>query len=206
MDTQLTTATERAVDLRKKIAALNTRKHEAESALSRENDAQLKATAERASLVEELTGADDATAGWAHREIDRLDSTLSRSSRVSEGLSKSLSRIASEIAALNAELAEATRIIEQEKREKALVAFKIQFQQAMRSAEDALGNARAALAALNLTASRGVEECGIAAQEFAATLLSEFRHQQNNPELCGWRESRPNYGNLQFTVRPMVKG
>jgi hypothetical protein len=202
----LTTASERAVELRKQLAALDKRRHETESALTRENDVHLKATAERATLVEELAGADDATAARSHREIDRLDATLRLSARRSESLSSLLARIGREIAALNVELTEATRIVEQEKREKALVAFKIQFQQAMRSAEEALGNARAALTALNLTASQGVEECGIAAQTFAATLLSEFRHQQDNPELLGFRDSRPNYGSLGFTVRPMVKG
>src|SRR5712664_91404 len=106
MDT-LTTASERAVELRKHLAALDKRRHETESALTRENDVHMKATAERATLVEELAGADDATRGWAHREIDRLDSTLRLSSRVSEGLSSSLSKIGRESAAINVELGEA---------------------------------------------------------------------------------------------------
>ena len=66
--------------------------------------------------------------------------------------------------------------------------------------------ALAALAALNLTASRGAEQYGLAAQTFATGLFEEFRHQQVNPELLGWRDSRPNVANLQFTVRRMVKG
>ena len=204
MDT--TTATERVVELRKKLATLDTRRHESETALVRERATQAKATTERAKLVEELAGADDATVAWAHNEIDRLDSALRLSSRVSEGLSNSLSRMVSEIAALTVELTEATNIVEQENREQGLRTLKIQLHQTRQAAEAAIGQAREALTALNLAASQGVERYGVAAQGLAATILDEFRHQQINPELTGWRESRPNFGNLQFTLRPMVRG
>src|SRR5258708_15666344 len=99
MDTQLTTASERAVDLRKQFAVLDKRRHETESALTRENDTQERVTAERIALVAELVDADSATAAFAHGEIDRLDATLRHSSRASEGLSNLLARIAREIAA-----------------------------------------------------------------------------------------------------------
>jgi chromosome segregation ATPase len=206
MDTQLTTASERAVELRKQLAALDTRRHEAESALARENETQLKATADRATLVEELAGADEATAGWAHSEIDRIDSVLRLSSRVSEGLSTSLSRMASEIKSLSNELSQVQQAIAAEVQAEGLRVFWVELNQARKSAEEALGNARATLAALNLTAARGIEQYGVPAQTFAAQSLSEFRHQQVNPELLGWRDSRNNHENLQFTVRPMVKG
>ncbi len=206
MDTQVTTATERAMELRKQLATLEKRRQETDSALAREHDAHLKATAERGTLVEELAGADDATAGWAHSEIDRLDSVLRLSSRVSEGLSNSLSRMAREIETLSNELGQVQQTIAAEAQAEGLRVFWVELKEARQSAEEALGNARAALATLNLTASRGIEQYGVPAQTFAAQLLSEFRHEQVNPELLGWRDSRQNHvENLQFTVRPMVK-
>jgi chromosome segregation ATPase len=207
MDTATATPTaKRAVELRKQLAGLYTRKREAESALAREHDTQQKATAERITLVAELVDADSATAGWAHREIDRLDSALRVSSRLSEGLSNSISRMTSENESLSNELQQVERAIAAEEHAEGLRVFAAQLNQARRSAEEALGNARAALAALNLAAARGFEQYGVAAQSFATGLLEEFRHQQVNPELIGWRDSRPNYANLQLTVRPMVKG
>ena len=204
--TTAATAKGRAAQLRKQLAGLDTRKREAESALAREHDVQLKATAERITVVAELVGADSATAGYAHGEIDRLDQALRVSSRVSEGLSNSLSRMAREIETLSNELSQVEQAIAAEVQAEGLRVFWAELNQARRSAEDAMGNVRAALATLSLMASRGIEQYGVPAQTFTAQVLSEFRHQQVNPELLGWRDSRNNHENLQFTVRPMVKG
>jgi chromosome segregation ATPase len=205
MDTQVTTATEKVENLHKKLTTLGTRRHETESALSRERATHGNLTAERAKLTEELSGADAATVGWAHSEIDRLDSALRLSSRVMEGLSNSLSRMIGEIAATTVELTDAQQIVEANRRAEGLKAFAAKLKHAVLSAEQALANSRESLATLNRLASQGVEEYGVPAQGLAATVLDEFRHRQNNPELCGWYDARPNYGGFRFSVTPMVK-
>jgi len=114
--------------------------------------------------------------------------------------------MAREIETLSNELGQVQQTIAAEAQAEGLRVFWVELKEARQSAEEALGNARAALATLNLTASRGIEQYGVPAQTFAAQLLSEFRHEQVNPELLGWRDSRQNHvENLQFTVRPMVK-
>ena len=204
MDTA-TNAMEKVFELRKKNTALDERRAETESALARESQKQATLTAERAKFVAELAGADDATVAFAHHEIDRVDSDLRLSSRVAEGLTKSHARIVSEIAAVASELADATETVEREERVKGLSEFQNQIDKDRSAAEDALGNAREALAALNLTAWQGVEKYGTAAQGLAAPVLEEFRHRQFNPENYGWLPAVANYASLQFTVRPMVK-
>jgi hypothetical protein len=109
-----------------------------------------------AKFVAELAGADDATAAWAHNDIDCLDSELRQSSRVAEGLTSSHTLLISEASALGSELAEATEIVEQEARAKDLAAFQNQINQAKNDADDAMGKAREALAALK---PRGMEWC-----------------------------------------------
>ena len=205
MDTQVTAATEKAETLHKKLTTLGTRRHETESALARERATHGNLTAERAKLTEELSGADAAMEAWAHSEIDRLDSALRLSSRVMEGLSNSLSRMIGEIAATTVELTDAQQIVEANRRAEGLKAFAAKLKHAVLSAERDLGNSRESLATLNRLASQGVEEYGVPAQGLAASVIEEFRHQQHNPELLGWRQSSANY-NLQFTVRPMTKG
>jgi chromosome segregation ATPase len=206
MDTAVTAAEKRAVELRKKIALLATRRRETESALARERTTHESATARRAELVGELAGADEARAKRVHAELDGLESKLRASGRVIESLSGSVSKIANEIASLDADLAEAGRIIEHERREQGLSALRIQLQNDRRSAEDAMGNARAALAALNRTALQGVERYGVAAQSLVEPIIEEFRHEQFNPGLIGWRQEFHNFLSLKFTVSPIVKG
>jgi len=194
----------RAAELRTKINGLYRRKGEVELALQREHVAQEGAAAKRASLVQELPGGDDAMVGFVHAEIDGLDNTLRVSCRVAEGLSTSLSRIGGEIAALEVEFTEATRIVEQQNRERGLATLRIKLQQDRDAAENAFGNLREALATLNSTASRGVEQYGVAGQNLVTPVIEAFRHTQHNPELLGFRQSSANY-NLQFMVRPMTK-
>jgi chromosome segregation ATPase len=199
------TATERVEKLRKKLATLDTRRHETEAALARERATHGDVTAKRAALTEELAGADAATAGWAHGEIDRLDSALRLSSRVTEGLSNSLSRMIGEIAATTAELTDAQQIVEANRRAEGLKAFAAKLKHAVLSAERDFANLRESLATLNRLASQGVEEYGAPAQGLAETALEAFRHQENNPESFGWRDSRPNYGGFRFSVTPMTR-
>jgi hypothetical protein len=199
-----TTATTRAAELRTKINGLYRRKGEVELALQREHIVQERAVAKRKELVGELPGADAATEAWAYSEIDAADNALKLSIRTAEGLQGTLTKLLNEIAPLEIELAEATRIIEQGKREQALRVFEIQLQEDRYAIEEALSSLRLALTALNLTASQGVEQYGVAAQNLVTPVL-EALQRQHNPESLGWRYKGLNYGNFVFTVRPMVK-
>jgi hypothetical protein len=206
MDAMMTamTATTRATELRPKINGLYRRKGEVEQALQREHIVQERVVAKRKELVGELPGADSATEAWAHSEIDAADNALKLSIRTAEGLQVTLTKLLNEIASLEIELAEATRIVEQAKRGQSLRALEIQLQGDRHTVEEALAALRLALTALNLTASQGVEQYGVAAQNLVTPVL-EALGRQHNPESFGWRYSRPNYGNFQFTVRPMVR-
>jgi hypothetical protein len=211
MDTQATATTETAVVLRKQLAVLDTRKQETESALARERATHARVTGERAKLVEELAGADDATAGWAHGELDRLDSTLRLSSRLAESFEKALSKIANEVEALNAEVLEVERVIRAEERAKALEAFRINLQQAARRAGESLDSARADLAALVILETNTVLAANGGAQHEAnihricEPILDEFTRQQANLDSRGWRPFQ-GFRGLQFLIRPMTRG
>lgn len=200
-----TTAMTRAAELRTKINGLYRRKGEVEGALQREHVMQEKVAAKRKELVRELPGADSATEAWAHSEIDAADNALKLSIRTAEGLQGTLAKLLNEIASLETELAEATRIVEQGKREHGLRALEIQLQEDRHSVEEALAALRLALTALNLTASQGVEQYGVTAQNLVTPVL-EALGRQHNPESLGWRYKGLNYGNFVFTVRPMVRG
>jgi hypothetical protein len=198
------TATNTATKLQAEINGLYRRKGEIELLLQREHVMQEKVAAKRKELVGELPGVDSATEAWAHSEIDAADNALKLSIRTAEGLQSTLTKLLNAIASAEIEFAEATRIIEQGKREQGLRALEIQLQEDRQTAESAFGNLRKALAALNLTASQGVEQYGVAGQNLVTPVIEEFRHQQHNPELLGYRQSSANY-NLQFMVRPMTK-
>jgi hypothetical protein len=205
MDAMMT-ATTRAAELCTKINALYRRKGELEMALQREHITQEAAMAGHVKLVQELPGVMDiATDAFLHSEIDKHDETLRLSCRVAEGLQVTLRRLLDEIAPLEIELAEATRIVEQAKREQGLRALEIQLQKDRHTVEEAFAAARLALTALNLTAARGVEQFGVEGQRLVEPVISEFRHREINPEAFGWRDSRPNYGSFRFSVTPMER-
>ena len=211
MDMQTTTATARVAELRNQLKVLDTRRGEAESALTRERATHAHVTAERAKVVEELAGADDATAGWAHGELDRLDSALRLSSRLAESFEKALSKTAKEIEGLHAEVLEVERVVRAEERAKALEAFRINLQQAARRAAASLDSARADLAALVILETNTVlAASGDAAHEvnihrICEPILEEFTRQQANPDSRGWRLFHGLRG-LQFLIRPMTRG
>jgi hypothetical protein len=156
-------------------------------------------------LVADLPGADDALIAYTHAEVDKLDETLRLSVRVAQGLNSSHDRVVIEIASLDVELAEVTRIAGQQKRAEGVAALRTKFQESVNRADKALADAREALATLNVLASRGIEEYGIEAHAFVGPVLEEFRHRQFNPESYGWRLSSPSFANLRFAVAPMVK-
>jgi chromosome segregation ATPase len=203
MDTaQATAATKQRDALQKKLDSLGQQYREAESALSRERTAHESLTAQRTKLLEELPGADDATSGWAHGEIDRLDGALQISSRVMEALQNSLSRLTGEKTTVHGEYIAAQEIVRQETRTRELAAFQTQIEIDRRAAEQALDAARSALFTLNRTLVRGEEIGGGSAESISET----FRHQQHNPELLGWQSSGfPLPVNLTFTLRPAFK-
>jgi hypothetical protein len=206
MDAMMTaaTATTQAAELRTKINGLYRRKGEVEQALQREHIVQERVAAKRKELVGELPGADSATEAWAHSEIDAADNALKLSIRTAEGLQGTLAKLLNEIASLEIELAETTRIVEQAKREQALRALEIQLQEDGHAIEEALSSLRLALTAMNRTAVQGVEQYGVAAQNLVTPVL-EALGRQHNPESLGWRYSGLNYGNFLFTVRPMIR-
>lgn len=207
MDTATATPTaERAAKLRNQLAALDVAKQKTESKLAEEHATLRRVASKRGELVESLTGANEVVSRRAHKELDECDSAIRVTERMTEGLQKALSKTVQEIESLRNELGQIEQAIAAEAQAEGLRVFAVQLKQARRSAEEALSNARTALAALNSTAARGVEQYGVAAQNFVLPALDEFRHGQVNPELLGWRDSRPNFANLQFTVRPMVKG
>jgi hypothetical protein len=198
-------AADRAVELKRQINALYRRRGEIEVALQYEHVAQERAAAKRTLLLAELPGADDALTGYTHAEVDKIEETLRLSARVAEGLESSHAKVVNETASLEAEQAEATRIVEQENHERGLAALRKKLEDDTQTAEAALAAVRLALAALNLTASRGVEQYGVAGQNLVLPVLEAFRHRANNPGSFGWQESRPNYGGFRFSVEPMAK-
>jgi hypothetical protein len=206
MDTASVAAKQRDV-IQRKLTALDQQHRETESALTRERTTHGNLTAKRAKLLEELPGADDATAGYLHREIDSLESELRSSSRLVEGLSASLSRLTGERAKLHAEFREAQDIAEQERRVQAFTEFATQVEVDRRAAEGAFDALRSALFALNHTLVLGVRDHGEAGRSFSTSILDKFASQQHNPEQFGWKSHGFELaGNMQFTIRPMVKG
>lgn len=211
MDTMTVTAATKQRDaLQKKLTELNQRCRETDSALARERGTHSDLTAKRTKLIEELVGADDATS--AHREIDKLENALRSSARVIEGLSNSLSRLNGEKSAAASEFALAQEICEQERRALLFNELQAQIWARRRAAEDAAAALRVALFELNRTAVEGVKNCGQQAQGLAEFVISEFRHQQHNPDtLLGWQvRGFELWGDLRFTIQPafqpMVKG
>jgi chromosome segregation ATPase len=204
MDTQTTKATQREAELRRQINALYRRTGEIEIALQKEHIAQERIVARRKELVKELPGADLALEAWTNSELDKLDEVLKFSIRTAEGLKSSHDRVVNEIASLDVELAEVTRIAGQQKRAAGISALRTKVQENVNNADKALADAREALATLNVLVSRGIEEYGIEAQAFVGPVLEEFRHRQFNPESYGWLLSRGS-ANLRFMVAPMVK-
>jgi chromosome segregation ATPase len=206
MDTaqQATAATKQRDAIQKKLTALDQQYRETESALTRERSTHASLTAKRAKLLEELPGADDATSGWAHGKIDGLESKLHISSRVMEGLQSLLSRLAGEKSAMASEFAQAQETCEQERRTLVFSELQAQIWARRRAAEDAAAALRVALFELNRTAVQGIKDCGPQAQGLAEFVISEFQHQQHNPDtLLGWQlRGFELWGNLRFTIQP----
>ncbi len=215
MDTiTATKASERAEQLRKQLAGLHRRKGEVEVALQREHGTQEDATAKRAKLVGELAGADEATAAWAHHEIDGLDSTLRLSSRVAEGLSNSLSGLVREIAGLEPELHEAELQVGRERSAKSLTDFRNRLEQAAHQVAQDLDNARRAFGALHLCAVKGIDEHVVeeyrnAALRICEQVFSDFESKQVNLEARGLKRVAAGFQNTSNTgvfIRPMIEG
>jgi hypothetical protein len=209
MDTiTATKATERAEQLRKQLAGLHKRKGEVEVALQREHGTQEDATAKRAKLVGELAGADEATAAWAHNEIDGLDCTLRLSSRVAEGLSQSLSGLVNEIAALNLEFTEARRAVEQETAARDLEVFGVELRQGIQDCIENLAAVRKSLAAVNVLSAKAVERHAdslttrIAVLQIAEAEFEKLFAAERNLTNNGWHHATPPFRHdLQFVVR-----
>src|SRR5258707_11418555 len=213
MDTiTATKATERAEQLRKQLAGLHKRKGEVEAALQREHGTQEDATVKRAKLVGELAGADEATAAWAHNEIDGLDSTLRLSSRVAEGLSNSLSRLVNEIATLNLEYTEARRAVEQEAAARDLEVFGVELGQGIQDCIENLAAVRKSLAAVNVLSAKAVKRHAdspttqIAALRIAEAAFEKLFAAERNLTNNGWHHATPTFRHdLQFVVRAWVQ-
>jgi chromosome segregation ATPase len=206
MDTQTMTATERAAELRKKIAALDGRRREAESALARENAAQRDMAARRLALVEELPDADEATTGYLNAEIDDIDSRLLVSSRLVEALSNSTPKLTNEIAVLNAELSEVQGILDAAARAADLKAFDAKVQYAGKEAERALAYAREALSTLNRLSADGCSAFGLPAQRLCDSVFGALHERENNLGRDGWKTAVPAHQpNLGFIVRAVTR-
>jgi chromosome segregation ATPase len=201
------TAAERAVELQRQIVVLKATREQNERGLAGERPALRSATEKRAALVSELTEADAAAQAWASNEIDRLDAEIRTFDRRIESYTGAIARIDGHIARLAAELTEANEIVKQEERARAFSALQTQIRKDRRAAEDALDAARNALFVLNRTAVQGIAECGEAGRSIVTSALEEFQHQQHNPEvLLGWHRRFELWGDLRFTIQPMVKG
>ena len=206
MDTQqAAAATEQAARLRNQISALDTQKQETETKLAEEHAKLRRVALKRGELVESLTGANGAGAR-AHREIDECDSAIRLAERMTESLQKALSKVANEIQALSAELSEVQQAIETEARAEALRVFKIQLQQAARSAEECLAAARKSLAVLNALGARGAEKFGDPGLRICNPVFEGFVLRESNLDAAGWRPAYPSYTRLEFWIRPMTKG
>ena len=205
MDTATMTASERAVELQKKITALDGRRRDTESALARETTAQRDLTAKRAVLVEELPGADEATVAWAHNEIDGIDSRLRGSSRVAEGLSNSLPKLVNEIAALTAELEQVASEVRAQERAAQLKAFTEKLRCAAKEAEQDLNRVRESLSALTRLGADGVAAFEFDAQRICEQAFADFFASQTNLDERGWRPASPSYTTIEFLIRPLTR-
>jgi hypothetical protein len=206
MDTvQPITAREKAVRLRHQIMDLDVRKQNTETKLSDEHAAIRRLALRRGQLVESLIGAPGLL---VHREIDELDSTIRVGERMTESLQKQLSKFASEILVLNAELAEEERVVAAQEHAKALEAFQIQLTQATRRAADSLDAARLDFGALHGLAATGIERFGINALRICEPAFFDFLARQTNLadrglifELQGYQNNAAN----GVFIRPMRK-
>jgi chromosome segregation ATPase len=211
MDTQTTAAAERAVALRKQLAALTSGKQKTDGKLAEEHASIHRAAAKRGELVESLIGATEASSHRTHKQIDELDSAIRVSERMAESLQRALAKAVHEIEALSTELVEVERAIRAEERAKALEAFRINLQQAARRAAESLDSARADLASLVILETNAVVAAnGDTAHEtnihrICEPILDEFTRQQANLDSRGWRLFQGLRG-LQFLIRPMTRG
>lgn len=207
MDTiTATKATERAEQLRKKIAALNERKRDLESKHAKERAAVAAAEGTRLVLIKELAGADAATDGWANSEIDKLDSLLVTLGRKVSALESALAAVAVELEPFTRELAEVHIAIQEQERAEKLRVFQSKMEHAAKVASDTLANARERLSDLNRLAAQGVEAYGDAGMRICNAVIEPFWLQQSNLEAAGWKPSSPSYTRLEFWIRSMTRG
>lgn len=195
----------RTGQLRNQLARLEKQRRETEAKLAQEQEKLRQVTARRGALVESLNSNDDVAARRVHRELDEIESAIRVSQRVGESLEKALQKTVHEIQSLTAELHDVEQVIGAERRAAELRAFETELNGARRLAEAALADARVNLAALTTHAVLGVEKFGQVAAAMCNRELEEFVLQQANLERFGWREARPQYRELRFFVRPMVR-
>ncbi len=205
MDTQLTTATERAAHLRNQLGTLDTQKAKTEGKLAEEHATIRRAAVKRGELVESLIGVNEAVSRSAHKQIDDLDSIIRVSERMAESLQKALAKAVQEKEALIVELTEVERVIQAEERAKGLEAFRIKLQQATRRVGESLDNARADLKALAVLETNAVEAYGINAHLIAEPIFADFFQRQGNLAGQGWTLFHTTR-NMQFLIRPMTRG
>lgn len=206
MDATITTATKRATELRRRIDTFTAKKREVESGHARERAALAQAEETRLALVKELADADAATEGWAHGEIDKLDSQIVVLTRKTSALGNALKAIEVELEPFATELREVEQTIQAEQRAEALRVFQSKMEHAVKTASGALANARERLADLNRLAAEGVEMYADAGLRIVGPVVEEFVLGEANLDVRGWKPSRPVYTRLEFVVRSMTRG
>jgi hypothetical protein len=201
------TATGRVTELRNENNALYRRKGEIEGAIQREHVLQEDADAKRKKLVEGLPGADLATEGYIHSEVDAIEECLKLSIRTADGLRGQLAQLVSEIGALEPELLQAESQVQQEQRAKAFQEFRGNLERCAEQLTQALDNSRRNFACLQLAAAEGIDKHGIDGMRICEQVFAEFYSKQFNLEARGLRRVYAGFQNTQQTgvlVQPMT--
>jgi chromosome segregation ATPase len=206
MDTQLTTASERAAQLKTRIVELGMQHREIESRHGKERGALATGEEKRLELIAELVSADPATEGYLNDEIDKIDSQLIALGRKAASLERSLSAIEAERASHTVEFNELQQAIAESARVEAVKSFQTKMEQAAKEASDALANARERLSALNRLAAQGAEAYGQAGLRICNAVIEPFVLEQANTDAGGWKPSTPSYTRLEFWIRSLTRG
>jgi DNA repair ATPase RecN len=211
METTTMAATERAAVLRKRIIELGERKRRAEAARGEQSGALAREVSRRTQIIESLSGTGAGAKAKLHKELDGIDAGLVEIERLAESFGLTVKKLDGEIATLSQELNEVERVIQAEERAKSLETFRIKYEQAVRRAIESLDNARTDLAALTIletnarTALIGKDADELNLNRICEPIFAEFALQQANLDARGWRPF-PGIRNLQFLIRPMVRG
>ena len=203
---QLASTKARARRIENQIGTLAEKQRELETTLAKDHADIRDAAGRRGNLLAGLVDASGESAAKLHRELDALDAAIRVSERMAEGRQKLLHTSGDEQQALSNELRNLQEQIATAETAAAYEAWKVQTQQAFRSAHERLDDARAGLGELSTLLVDGSGRFHGPAVAFYQTLLEELSLRQRNAERFGWRFAPTTGDPGSFVIAPMVRG